>query len=339
MQKPQALISADAGERLELMLVAAIATVLGIRTFLAVTGYPQIGGDGLHIAHLLWGGLGLLVALIIAMSVLGHRPKTLAALIGGIGFGFFIDEVGKFVTTTNDYFYKPAIALIYLAFVAIALVLRFVRSRRLSPNAALANALDMIADTHSGGLSESEQSRILEMLDASEQRTPIVAALRDAVAASTTAPDSPNPYERLKAQLGRCYERVALAPAFFRVVIIASILFLVVSIPSITILIGTAIAGQSIPVSNAVALALVASFLVTLATLIGVIRLARHDRIGGLEWLRTSLAISILLAAPIEFWTDELAALPSFILTLLAYGALGFALRRERERADSTPSG
>ena len=121
--------------------------------------------------------------------------------------------------------------------------------------------------------------------------------------------------------------------------IIASILFLVVSIPSITILIGTAIAGQSIPVSNAVALALVASFLVTLATLIGVIRLARHDRIGGLEWLRTSLAISILLAAPIEFWTDELAALPSFILTLLAYGALGFALRRERERADSTPSG
>ena len=156
---------------------------------------------------------------------------------------------------------------------------------------------------------------------------------------SATAPDSPNPYARLKAHLARHYERVAVAPAFIRVVIIASILFLVVTIPSITILIGAAIAGRSIPVTNAVALALVASVLVSLATLIGVIRLARHDRIGGLEWLRTSLAISILLAAPIEFWTDELAALPSFILTLLAYGALGFALRRERERADSTPSG
>ena len=80
MQKPQALISADAGERLELMLVSAIATVLVIRTFLAVTGYPQIGGDGVHIAHLLWGGLGLAAALIIMRGIVSGCARGLPSL-------------------------------------------------------------------------------------------------------------------------------------------------------------------------------------------------------------------------------------------------------------------
>ena len=48
--------NSDAGELLELFLVAAVCAVLGIRAFLAAAGYPQIGGSGLHIAHMLWGG-------------------------------------------------------------------------------------------------------------------------------------------------------------------------------------------------------------------------------------------------------------------------------------------
>jgi hypothetical protein len=339
VQKPQVLISADAGERLELMLVAAIATVLGIRAFLAATGYPQVGGNGLHIAHLLWGGLGLAIALIISMSVLGHRSKTLAALIGGIGFGFFIDEVGKFVTSTNNYFYKPAIALIYITFVAIALVLRLVRSRRITPNAALANALDMIADAHATGLTESEQQRILELLAASGEDTPVVAAMREAVAGTPTAPDAPNPYQRFKHALAQRYERIAVSRAFIRVLIVLSIVFLVVSIPSIGIVVGAAIAGADVPTSNTLALSIIANALVALTTLMGIIQLARRHRLKGFEWLRTSMAVSILLAAPLEFWTNELAALPGFLLTLVAYTAMGYAIRRERERDDAPASG
>lgn len=314
------------------MLVAAIATVLGIRAFLAATGYPQVGGSGLHIAHLLWGGLGLAIALIISMSVLGKRSKTIAALIGGIGFGFFIDEVGKFVTSTNDYFFKPAIALIYIAFVAIALVLRFVRSRRITPNAALANALDMIADAHATGLSESEQTRILELLDVSGQKSPLVSALRAAVADTPAAPDAPNPYERLKARLAHGYERIAVSRAFIWVLITVSVLFLLVSIPTVGLVIGALITGADIPTSKLILLSTVANGLVALATLVGVVQLARHRRLNGLEWLRTSLAISLLLAVPLEFWSREFAALPSFLLTLIAYGALGYVIRRERER-------
>ena len=35
-------------------VVAAVVSFLGIRAFLTLTGFPSIGGGGLHIAHMLW---------------------------------------------------------------------------------------------------------------------------------------------------------------------------------------------------------------------------------------------------------------------------------------------
>ncbi|MGH3544915.1 MAG: hypothetical protein ACRDPW_03165, partial [Mycobacteriales bacterium] len=45
----------DAVPHLVAMLVSAVATVLITRAFLALAGYPQVGGETLHVAHVLWG--------------------------------------------------------------------------------------------------------------------------------------------------------------------------------------------------------------------------------------------------------------------------------------------
>jgi hypothetical protein len=42
----------EAGPLLDLVLVTAVLSVLMIRFWLHVTGYPQIGSDTLHIAHM-----------------------------------------------------------------------------------------------------------------------------------------------------------------------------------------------------------------------------------------------------------------------------------------------
>jgi len=47
----------DAGDLIELTLVVAVATVIVIRTVLELAGYPKLAGGGLHIAHVLYGGI------------------------------------------------------------------------------------------------------------------------------------------------------------------------------------------------------------------------------------------------------------------------------------------
>ena len=118
----------NSSERLEIVdnfVFVAVVTILCIRGFLLATGFPQLGGDGLHIAHVLWGGLALTVALLI--SLLSSKPKKpLLAIIGGVGFGFFIDEVGKFVTSSNNYFFSGAFFLIYCSIMLIWLISRLI---------------------------------------------------------------------------------------------------------------------------------------------------------------------------------------------------------------------
>lgn len=84
-----------------------VATVLVTRAALEAAGYPQIGNGTLHVAHVLWGGLLMAVALVMAVSFVGPAIRPPVAFVGGVGFGLFIDEIGKFVTQDNDYFYEP----------------------------------------------------------------------------------------------------------------------------------------------------------------------------------------------------------------------------------------
>lgn len=121
-----------ASQRLEIIdnfVVVSVVTIVCIRGFLIATGFPQIGGHGAHIAHALWGALALTIALLI--SLLAERPnKPLLAILGGIGFGFFIDEVGKFVTASNNYFFSGSFYIIYMTLILIWLIARFIIVRQ-----------------------------------------------------------------------------------------------------------------------------------------------------------------------------------------------------------------
>lgn len=112
--------------RLEIVdsfVMTSVATIIVIRTALAVFDYPKLGSDTFHIAHMLWGGLALTIALLISL-LQRQANRELLALLGGVGFGFFIDEIGKFVTTDNNYFYDGSFLLMYVVILAIWLICR-----------------------------------------------------------------------------------------------------------------------------------------------------------------------------------------------------------------------
>lgn len=71
-----------ARDLLDAFLVSSITSLLLVRFYLYVTGYPQIGGGALHIAHMLYGGILMMAALVITLTFLGTRARQVAAIMG-----------------------------------------------------------------------------------------------------------------------------------------------------------------------------------------------------------------------------------------------------------------
>ena len=176
---PRPLRNDDGSLFLDSFVIAAVASILTIRWFLALTGFPTIGEGGLHIAHMLWGGALMLVALLLLFAYLGRPIQHVAAVVAGLGFGTFVDEIGKFVTADNDYFFRPAVALIYVVLVITYIVWRTIVGRHtLTQQEALANALDLVQIRLKGLLEGDDRARIERLLDQADGSSELVIALR-----------------------------------------------------------------------------------------------------------------------------------------------------------------
>ena len=180
----------DLGALLDTLLICAVVTILIVRTELYLTHYPQLGGHGLHIAHLLWGGLLMLISLSLLLAFVTPSVRQLAAVVGGIGFGLFIDEVGKFVTADNNYFFKPSAAIIYCVFiVAFVIVRQLERRSAFTRREYLLNAIEMIKDVPLLRMGDERRARAHQAARASR---PVgsagAAAAPDARRPSRTAP-------------------------------------------------------------------------------------------------------------------------------------------------------
>jgi hypothetical protein len=192
---------------MEIFFVAAVTSVLAIRLFLALTGYPQIGGGGLHIAHMLWGGLLMLISLIILLCFLGQTSERLATLIGGVGFGTFIDETGKFITSDSNYFFQPAISIIYILFVALFVFMRALESRQhFTEQEYLLNALRVIEEVVVRDLDENERRKAEGYLGACGSASPFACCSARGVAQRRhgDSRNVPGLIERTKSLRRRC---------------------------------------------------------------------------------------------------------------------------------------
>ena len=155
----------DAGNYLLISLIAFAATVIGVRWFLELTGYPQVGNSTLHIAHVLWGGLLLFVAVLVALIWDNPGFMVAAAALSGVGMGLFIDEVGKFITQSNDYFFPAAAPIIYGLFLVTVLIYILVRRPdEDNPRRAMVHALEELQDAIYGELDEKDGAELAENL-------------------------------------------------------------------------------------------------------------------------------------------------------------------------------
>jgi hypothetical protein len=324
----RSLIQRIGFERLvEIFLVSAAVCVLCIRAVLSATGYPQIGGGGLHVAHVLFGGLGMVVALVLMMVSLTEPAIQLAAVIGGLGFGAFIDEVGKFLTSDNDYFYRPAAAIMYMTFVAIYIAARSIERRaRPSEAAYLANALDLAKEAVAGNLGDEEARRAREYLARCDRDDPVVASVGTILDRIGTAPaHAPGLIAKNKNRMRSLYRGIMRRRWFTTLVVSVFVATgLVAFAQGIIVLAGRRRSELSFVGWGE----LVSDLAVGAFVVLGLIRF-RRSRLAAYRMFARAVLVSILLAQMFAFYRIQFWAIAGLAAAVLFWGILQYMIGEE----------
>jgi hypothetical protein len=325
----------DFGSLHETLLITGVATILVIRTQLWLTNYPQLGGRGLHIAHLLWGGLFMLVAIGLLLTFLGRPVRRAAAIVGGVGFGFFIDELGKFITEDNNYFYRPAAALIYLIFIGLFMLTRAMQRSGIDDRRDdLANAVDLLGDAARGELDEGGRREALALLARCEPGDPLAVKLRSVFeGVEARPPATPGPIARAVAGARESARRFAAWPAFPTFVSWLFAIWAALSIVGVVQLVfaaGLDLGGAhrayvsdrfgDLEFVNVASLA--SSFLSALLVARGVLELRRGRRADAYRSFERALLVAIFVTQVFSFVESQFGAVFGLAIDLVLLVAL-----------------
>lgn len=320
---------------LEIWLVSAIVTVLAIRLYLYLTGYPQVGGDTLHIAHMLWGGLGMVIAFGFLLLFANPIWKPLAALVGGVGFGTFIDELGKFITNDNDYFFQPTVAIMYAVFVVLYFGARYFDRKR-EPTEAdhLYLAAQGVAWQAIGKLDKRRQEEALGHLDASGNDSDVATRMRELLENAELVEESEQSRilalrDRAVKQYWRVVGQEWLLPVVFALFLIRTVEILV------TFLLGVFVTGAYDPgdgISVFEWLSFVAGAATGFLAVFGLVMIVRKHRVRALQAFTISTVVTLLFGQFFTFATEQFLGMIGLVINLIILGILRLALSAENDR-------
>jgi len=301
---------------LDTLFVSAVATILIIRLQLWATHYPKLGGGRLHIAHLLWGGLAMLVAVVVLLSFVGRGRRHAAAVLGGVGFGFFIDELGKFITTNNDYFFRPAAGIIYVVFIALFLAIRSLGWRhRFTAQECLANALVLLSESAHRDLTERDRVLVRRLLEHSPREEPLVGPLTQLLDRLECRPVPP-PGRLVSAgrRLRAWYFSVMEEPWFSTLLVAVFATLAALTLVQLALaIVHVANGHQTLHVISLVGLA--SSLAASAMIVIGLTRL-RDSRMEAYRWFDHALLLQVFFTEVFAFLEDQFGAVFGLLLNL-----------------------
>ncbi len=318
----------EADDLLEIFLVSAISSLFSIRFFLFITGYPQLGGRGIHVAHMLWGGLFMTAALILLLTFLNRFAMQLAAVIGGIGFGAFIDELGKFLTSDNNYFFQPAVAIIYVIFILLFLLFRMIpQYRAYSKKEYLINALDMTQEAVINDLDVEEERLAFEYLQKSDLSDPIAQWLYELLSKiEAIQPKKPGYFLIFRRKLRSIYQFMTKSFLLARFVIFFLLLQAALAIGLISYSIAARI-YLSFDKWGVLITALVAAVFILEGFF-----LLRSSRLRAYSQFKIAVMIFIFLTQFFLFYSFQFYALSTLLPNLFILAIIDYAIKREREK-------
>ncbi len=157
---------------LQFTILSFAASVSLTRLVLELTGYPQLSNQTYHIAHVLYGGILLFFAGILPLIYANRWVFTWGGILSGTGVGLFIDEVGKFITRNNNYFYPGAAPIIYIFFLVTVLIYTRLRKEpQLDARGELYMILETLSEVLDHSLESDELNEIKTRLNSIKEKT------------------------------------------------------------------------------------------------------------------------------------------------------------------------
>jgi len=318
----------------EIFFVNAILSIIAIRVFLSLTDYPQLGGGDLHIAHMLWGGMLMFSSICITLFTIGKSGLYISAILGGLGFGTFIDELGKFITSDNDYFFRPTIAIIYILFVMLFFLFRyFFINKSLTSREYLINAADFLKEIIiTEDYDKDDELKLEYMLNQGKAGDSLTQQFRQiALMYKTNGKSKLNRYLVLKRFLKDIFLKMIHTPKF-RELLNAIFIFRTFLILGTVITNLVIYSEQNLLTPDFFEIGIITSALLTNATAIIAMRRFKIDKFRRLNWFRYSTLYSILFYSFFAFYYNQLGAILGLGFDILLYYAIDIILSIENRQ-------
>lgn len=314
----------------DLFFISAVLSIILIRVYLFLTNYPQIGGGGLHIAHMLWGGLLMLVAIFMFINLLSRHAYKAAAILGGVGFGTFIDELGKFITSDNNYFFQPTIALIYIIFILLYFASKLMpKLKPVSSQEYLINALELTKEAIIDDMDFEEKERALKYLQKSKENQITNDLKRLLLKFNSIKVQGVGKFKTLSNKIKALYWIIIKKSWFIKVVLVLFIVQLITTLFNFGEFIVPLTSSGIVILAFPELMELIFSTISALFILLGMVRLY-FARLFAYQMFKISLLISIFLTQIFDFYHIELLGIFDLASDLFVLGIITYMINREK---------
>ncbi len=324
----------------EVFFLSSILTILGIRIYLAILGYPQLGAGEIHIAHMLWGGFFMVLSIFGFMTFLNDDFKPFWASLGGIGFGTFIDELGKFITNDNNYFFQPTFALIYVVFIVLYLIYKsFEKHQAFSGDEYLVNSLDKLKDAVIHDLDKEEKELALLYLSKSKKSDSLTKFLKKEFSKlEGISEEKIGLYTHIKIRLAELYSYFITKSWFIKIVVAVFIIRSLGYLITLFLLIGAVgylfISGNIYripsPLNDILAAIEFGGILLQGVFIISGSLIIWRSRLKAYSFYRNAVFISVFILQVFNYYKHPTNALVSTIIDLLLLNILNYMISKER---------
>lgn len=317
---PPVIRNIEAHEFFESFIIFSVVSILGIRIFLSLTHYPQLGAGQLHIAHLLWGGLCMTIALLLFFLFLNKTIHHIAAIFAGIGFGTFIDELGKFITTDNNYFYQPTIAIIYSILVLFYLLLVVIRSQTNYTSVEYrVNALEATKEALINDFDVEEKRKALQWLSHVNPKDRFTQILSQVINQEAPIDVSNSIFVKFRTLVLTAYRQLVAKQWVRKVGVIFFVIQTLSYLALMTLLVVYHQTVRGIFVELRLGFfgwgLLISSLIAMTLVVIGLLLLLQTSRYQAYRLFRLSLLFNVLLVTFFVFYFNQLAAVINFIIS------------------------